>query len=111
MTEAINLVASPDTVVALEDGTAAYTDSFGVVRGRDGSPITGGKVVWVKSRDAPDREVLFQTVSESGTLVNLSKTLDVAWDGLDQVNNEWDDGETYRVTIAYANQDPSLTEL
>lgn len=106
-----NLTAEPNTVVALADGTPAYTDDFGIVRGRDGEPLTDGEVVWVKSRDAPNREIQFQTSSESGMLVNLSDTLDAAWDGLEQVNEEWDDGETYRVTICYADQDPSLTEL
>ena len=106
-----NLTADPNTVVAFEDGTPAYTDDFGIIRGRDDEPITEGNIVWVKSRDAPDREIQFQTVSESGMLVGLSDTLDDAWSGLEQVNEEWDDGETYRVTICYADQEPSLTEL
>lgn len=105
-----NLTAEPNTVVALEDGSPAYTDDFGIVRGRDGNPITESEIVWVKSQDAPDQEIMFQTSSESGMLVGLDDTLDDAWGGLEQVNN-WDDGETYSVTICYADQEPSLTEL
>lgn len=106
-----NISSEPDTVVAFSDGTPAFTDSFGVVRGRDGEPVSEGEIVWVKSRDAPNQEIQFQTVSESGMLVGLDDTLDAAWEGLEQVNEEWDDGETYRVTICYADQEPSLTEL
>lgn len=107
-----NLTAEPNTIVAFEDGTPAYTDEFGIVRDRDDGPITNGEIVWVKSRDAPDKEIQFQTSSEdTGMLVGLNDTLDAAWDGLHQVNEAWDDGETYRVTICYADQEPSLTEL
>lgn len=106
-----NLTAEPNTVVALEDGTPAYTDDFGIARGRGGGPISDGNIVWVKSRDAPDRDINFQISSESGMLVGIEDTLDGAWEGLDEVNG-WNDGETYRVTIIYADQDPpGLTEL
>lgn len=106
-----NLTAEPNTVVAFEDGSPAYTDDLGIVRGKDGDPITEGDIMWVKSRDAPNRDIQFQTSSESGMLVGLDDSLDDAWEGLHQVNEEWGDGETYRVTICYADQEPRLKEL
>jgi hypothetical protein len=98
-------------VVAFEDGTPAYTDEFGIVRGQDHEPISEGEIVWVKSRDAPDRDIQFQTVSESESLVGLSSTLDAAWEGLKQVNDEWNDGETYRVTVCWADAELSLKDV
>ena len=107
-----NLTAPPNTVVLLEDGSPAYTDNVGVVRGRDDEPIEDGNIVWVKSRDAPDRDILFQTSSDdTGMLVGLDDNLDDAWDGLEQVNEGWDDGETYSVTICFEEQEPSLKKI
>lgn len=107
-----NLTAEPNTVVAFSDGSPAYTDDFGVVRGREGEPISEGEIVWVKSRDAPDREIEFQISSDdTNMLVGLQDTLDGAWEACEEVNEDWNDGEEYSVTICFKDQEPSLTRL
>lgn len=106
-----NLTAEPNTVVVFQNGTLGYTDSMGIVRGRNDQPITNGKIVWVKSRDAPDREIKFQISSESGELIGVHDTLDGAWEACEETNKKWDNSMHYEVSIFYADQDISTKRI